>query len=315
MPSDTSRIARDGINAVEGVVIRQLGWAFREQPIEDVGVDAHIEIREDGKLTGRLIALQIKSGTSWFREVTSEGFVYRGQPRHLTYWRSHSLPVILVLYHPEEQRAWWVAIADDAIKSTERGWSIVVPKTQELDRSAAEHLRPIALPDYRQRVEIAPLSPEGPSVVASPSPEYLFQALDRAKRSIEIATPFVSNQLFWALMPIVSRGVSVRILAGLNQPSNWIPEVNTRATNRVVPEVRIWVPRQHNKGQWHAKYIVIDQTTAIFGSANFTLASWTNNAESVLATTESGTVAQFSAQFEEAWMSLEAVPLADAFRL
>jgi hypothetical protein len=41
---------------------------------------------------GRLIALQIKAGRSWFREPTDGGWLYRGKTAHLRYWLRHCLP-------------------------------------------------------------------------------------------------------------------------------------------------------------------------------------------------------------------------------
>ena len=48
------------------------GWMFREQTTHDYGIDAHVEIVQDGPPTGKLIALQIKSGISFFSEETEE---------------------------------------------------------------------------------------------------------------------------------------------------------------------------------------------------------------------------------------------------
>ena len=43
-------------------------WMFREQPIDDIGIDAHMERTDkDGKVQ-QLLALQIKSGESYFKE-------------------------------------------------------------------------------------------------------------------------------------------------------------------------------------------------------------------------------------------------------
>ena len=61
--SQTDRI---GVSVVQ-LQISKLGWTFREQPVSDYGIDAHIELVKDNKATGQLIALQIKSGKSWFK--------------------------------------------------------------------------------------------------------------------------------------------------------------------------------------------------------------------------------------------------------
>lgn len=55
------------------------GWAFRGQDVEDYGIDAHVE-PFDGpdRPTGHLLALQIKSGASYFGEQADGGWCYRG---------------------------------------------------------------------------------------------------------------------------------------------------------------------------------------------------------------------------------------------
>lgn len=55
------------------VLETQLRWLFREQPTEDYGIDAHTEVVDGEEVTGRLLALQIKSGSSWFNEPAPGG--------------------------------------------------------------------------------------------------------------------------------------------------------------------------------------------------------------------------------------------------
>ena len=61
MANATERIGiyRCGIHAEEQ------GRLFREQSVNDIGIDAYIEYVEDGE-PRQLLALQIKSGVSWF---------------------------------------------------------------------------------------------------------------------------------------------------------------------------------------------------------------------------------------------------------
>ncbi len=63
--SSTERL---GINAVERIVLYDMKWLRREQMVADFGVDGQIEILRlgDGKPTGQLIAVQVKSGKSYF---------------------------------------------------------------------------------------------------------------------------------------------------------------------------------------------------------------------------------------------------------
>lgn len=56
-----------GVNHIGEIATRNK-WMFRPQPIDDVGIDAHMEATEPTGESKQLLALQIKSGTSWFRE-------------------------------------------------------------------------------------------------------------------------------------------------------------------------------------------------------------------------------------------------------
>ena len=86
MGTDSDQIARIGVHGVATLVLRNLGWIFREQHESDNGIDAIVESAVDGRPTGRLIALQIKSGSSYFAvDSPVGGWVLRGEKRHLTY--------------------------------------------------------------------------------------------------------------------------------------------------------------------------------------------------------------------------------------
>jgi hypothetical protein len=123
-----------GVIAVEQIVVNELGWIFREQPILDFGIDAQVELVE-GEPTGKLIGLQIKSGAGNFRQ-TSDGLTYHGDLTHLGYWLSHSLPVILVAHLPESKETFWVQVTAQAAKRTEKGWRILVPKANRFGLDA-----------------------------------------------------------------------------------------------------------------------------------------------------------------------------------
>ena len=132
--------------------MRDFGWIFREQPTSDYGIDAHIEIT-DGEPTGKLIALQIKSGPSYLSEKTSNAYIYRGDPRHLRYWQRHSLPVVVVLYDAASDVAYWQVVTSKTAKVLKKGWKIEVPFTQILNRTASKSLADLAEgPDYSRRL-------------------------------------------------------------------------------------------------------------------------------------------------------------------
>lgn len=135
MTSSTDQTDRSGIHAV-GAIFTKLNWVFREQPTSDYGIDAQAEkINVDGKAGGKLIALQIKTGASYFRERRG-GFVFYGEERHRDYWVNHSLPVFLILHNPVSGLTLWQRIERHLIEEGDNGrWAIGIPANQTLDEA------------------------------------------------------------------------------------------------------------------------------------------------------------------------------------
>lgn len=126
---EESRVSRIGVQIV-GEKFERCGYIFREQPISDCGIDAQVEWVENGIATGELIALQIKSGSSFFSEESFEDFVYRGDRKHLDYWIRHSLPVLIVLCDVRTTRCYWQVIDPNSVEVTGQGWKVSLPKYQ-----------------------------------------------------------------------------------------------------------------------------------------------------------------------------------------
>jgi hypothetical protein len=88
--------------------VASMDFLFRQQPIHDFGIDAHIEtVDTDGKGTGRNIAVQIKSGNSYIKRNRNGEILYYAEKRHIQYWSTHSLPVILIIYDPDAKKGYW----------------------------------------------------------------------------------------------------------------------------------------------------------------------------------------------------------------
>lgn len=141
---DRHLVERQGVALVQKLAVSDLRWLFREQNVSDVGVDAHLEILVAGRATGRLLALQIKSGDSYFAEPVGEGFVYRGDQQHLEYWLDHSLPVIVIICRPAQDEAYWQVISQDTTERTQSGWKMVIPTANRFRAETAETLHRIA---------------------------------------------------------------------------------------------------------------------------------------------------------------------------
>ena len=133
------------------------GWLFREQSIEDYGIDAHVEPMDGPEQPSRqLLALQIKAGGSYFKEETSDGWWFRDTRRHWHYWLGHVLPVVIILYNPETGELFWQHAEANAVQLTGEEGKLLIPRSHVLDRSGAgrDSLREIVR-DFRQADPLA----------------------------------------------------------------------------------------------------------------------------------------------------------------
>lgn len=128
-----------GVHKVASIFLSELDWIFREQPISDMGIDAQVEVTEDGCPTGRLLGIQIKTGKGNFRS-TSKGLTYYGSLTHLDYWLKHRLPVILVAHLPETDETYWVQVQPSSIVKMQKTWRILIPYENRLGITSLEEL-------------------------------------------------------------------------------------------------------------------------------------------------------------------------------
>ncbi len=145
-----NNIERLGVSFCD-TVANQNGWIFREQPICDIGIDAHMEFNDTDGKTQRLLAIQIKSGESFFREKKDGNIIFRGiNDRQYNYWTTYPLPCIIVLYNPNDNTCIWQKLTNKTIVKTNNGYCIAVPEKQVfLDDFSNDILKKyINLPNY-----------------------------------------------------------------------------------------------------------------------------------------------------------------------
>ena len=123
-----------GVNHVGEIAARNK-WMFRPQPIDDVGIDAHMESTGPTGESKQLLALQIKSGASWFKEKKDDCIIFRDiNERQYNYWTQNSLPCIVVLYNPDDDMCIWEKLTVETIEKTNggkgKGFFVKVPMKQ-----------------------------------------------------------------------------------------------------------------------------------------------------------------------------------------
>jgi len=153
----SSKKGEDGITIIKKIVEQELNWIFRPNHKEnDFGIDAYIDIiAEYGQVTGKTIAAQVKTGSSYFKEKNNFGWVYRGEISHLNYYLNHDIPVIIIIVDDSTSKAYWSLC--DASKTEQAGenWKITIPFNKELKENSNQELLKYISPvrDYASQLE------------------------------------------------------------------------------------------------------------------------------------------------------------------
>jgi hypothetical protein len=144
-------IEKEGVGIVTTLAARQrqrngLGFIYRNQPEADAGIDGHIEITNPVtcEYTGKLVGVQIKTGQSFFRKPTKNGWTVHIPRSTVEYWRRYAVPVILTLVNVDEGAAYWTLGSSDNVLSTKKSYRFHVPQSQRLDASSADAIAELA---------------------------------------------------------------------------------------------------------------------------------------------------------------------------
>jgi hypothetical protein len=117
-----------GVNAVSSIVNDEFCWIFRRNSNEyDYGIDGYIDVvTDDGAVTGQCVAVQIKTGQSFFKKRNEYGVTFYGDQKHLNYYLNLSVPVILILHDDLSNQTYWQHFNRGSIEGTPTGWKMEV---------------------------------------------------------------------------------------------------------------------------------------------------------------------------------------------
>ena len=166
-------------------VVHEMKCIFREISKDDFGLDGEIEVvlpKSDGKgfeTTGRIIKVQAKSGQSYVRQDSETGFFMPSKEKDIRYWYNATFPVLLIVYHPQDDRLYWKDIKS-YIKNALEPSRIEFDKTSDIFTHNC----------YEQICEIAKVSPPR---ISMEQRERLFSNLLLVKRSPQIITHSPTN--------------------------------------------------------------------------------------------------------------------------
>jgi hypothetical protein len=139
--SDLAFLGDKGVRLVDGIVSDELKWILRDLRKDDIGIDGQIEIVDKKRgATGRLLAVQIKCGDTYFSEEFEEGYIYRGEIKHLHYWLEHSLPVIVVICDAHMGICYWQEVTSSNTRLIKKTWKMIIPKSNVLSSHSKNSL-------------------------------------------------------------------------------------------------------------------------------------------------------------------------------
>lgn len=127
-----------------------MGAIWRPTPCHDLGIDGQMEFLDNTDSvvsTGKIVAVQVKSGPSYFSRPTTEGYAYYPSSRHRSYWGRLALPVLLVLHDPNQ----CLTIYTEVKKQINNDGPLIVPADSIFDGSARGHL--LEACDFENRPE------------------------------------------------------------------------------------------------------------------------------------------------------------------
>jgi len=105
---NTNATSKEGINFIK-TIVDKANCIFNETPQQnDLGIDAQIELIKNEIPTNSLIAVQIKSGNSFFDDKKCILPV----ENHYDYWNKYPIDVIGIVYVPKLEKAYWIDIKE-----------------------------------------------------------------------------------------------------------------------------------------------------------------------------------------------------------
>lgn len=105
----------DGVDRLQ-TAIHGMKCIFRENGKDDFGIDGEIEVvvpKDSGEgfeTHHGYIKAQVKSGKKYVVQNTATSFATTIEKHHLETWHTSNVPVVLIVYHPEDDKLYWKEI-------------------------------------------------------------------------------------------------------------------------------------------------------------------------------------------------------------
>lgn len=98
-------------------VCAKMNAIWRPTTNNDLGIDGQIEFLECDSVvsTGKFVAVQVKSGVSYFENIADSKVKFYPEQKHRAYWGKIDMPVILILHNPDTDLTIYTIIKKDIL--------------------------------------------------------------------------------------------------------------------------------------------------------------------------------------------------------
>ncbi len=126
--------------------IGRLGHVFEGRGRLETGIDGTIEFRDPqtGRMTGKMVAVQVKTTDKGkYTAESDSGFEYLMRANDVLYWRSSSLPVVLIVLRLSDETFYWKDVTASVTGEERR---LVFDKTTDcLDTASLDRLAALSV--------------------------------------------------------------------------------------------------------------------------------------------------------------------------
>jgi len=244
---ETAKIGEAGVNLVAKIINDDFGWIFRKfHQEDDFGLDGMIEyVDENGNVTGKTIAVQIKYGKSYVSAIDGNVIRFKGKLQHLNYWANSSSPVVIIVGDPKTKTLYWeVFDVDKTDAHGKMSWTIDIPLTNILNKKHHKAIKEIfgevddALIAAKEKWAINKLIKENDAPIL-----FVVSKDDIERLNFESLENFFSRLMITREMVVKCRNKVWLSIGGYENDSRelWeIPEVLEWHRNSI-PKIKYWL--------------------------------------------------------------------------
>ncbi len=130
---DNQLLDQQGMSYITHILSKK-GCIINEYKREN-GIDAICELRAEPYLSsGLFLAIQLKTGESYFEYKDSDNYYYYADDKHIDYWIKCCMPVIFIMHNPQNNLTLWNKIEKSNLIKTKKGCRITIPCNNQLEK-------------------------------------------------------------------------------------------------------------------------------------------------------------------------------------